>query len=265
MAVGLKHGTMGSPLNFKVVGGTTAPANPRENTIWINTDTEITHTLFCPVDPGPVMNGLVWIVTGTSGATGFNALKKNGMVIFPNSAKQYVNSKWVPKPAQIWMNGVWVSLWDGGLYVEGDEYTHITGGWKGYNYRRIASQKQYNPIVTKGASSMSVEVGGMWWNPSENANNRYSGTLFTENAIDLSGFSKLKINITAISGTADSIWFGVSSDKKDAFTRIAEVNAKTTGTTTLDISSVNQVGYIFLALYIPSSTTKVTFDKIWVE
>lgn len=32
----------GVGLNFKVVGGTSAPVNPRENTIWVNTESEIT-------------------------------------------------------------------------------------------------------------------------------------------------------------------------------------------------------------------------------
>ena len=33
-------------LNFKVVGGTTKPTSPKENTIWINTDTEISNWFF---------------------------------------------------------------------------------------------------------------------------------------------------------------------------------------------------------------------------
>lgn len=41
----------GAGLNFKVVGGTTQPTNPKENTIWINTDAEITSWAFAPVDP----------------------------------------------------------------------------------------------------------------------------------------------------------------------------------------------------------------------
>ena len=32
----------GGGLNLKVVGGTTQPTNPRENTIWVNTTTAIT-------------------------------------------------------------------------------------------------------------------------------------------------------------------------------------------------------------------------------
>ena len=41
----------GVELNFEVVGGTTEPVNPVENTIWINTDTEITNWFFSPSNP----------------------------------------------------------------------------------------------------------------------------------------------------------------------------------------------------------------------
>jgi len=41
----------GAPLNFKVVGGTSQPANPKENTIWVNTATEIENWIFSTFDP----------------------------------------------------------------------------------------------------------------------------------------------------------------------------------------------------------------------
>ena len=40
----------GAPLNFKVVGGT-KPSNPKENTIWVNTDTAITGWHFGAEEP----------------------------------------------------------------------------------------------------------------------------------------------------------------------------------------------------------------------
>ena len=41
----------GSDLNFKVVGGTTKPSSPSANTIWVNTDTEITGWSLSSSDP----------------------------------------------------------------------------------------------------------------------------------------------------------------------------------------------------------------------
>ena len=41
----------GAGLNFEVVGGTSAPENPKENTIWINTATPVTNRAISPDDP----------------------------------------------------------------------------------------------------------------------------------------------------------------------------------------------------------------------
>ena len=40
-----------SSLNFEIVGGTETPSNPKENTIWLNTDTEITEYIFSVKNP----------------------------------------------------------------------------------------------------------------------------------------------------------------------------------------------------------------------
>lgn len=41
----------GSSVNFTVVGGTAVPENPEENTIWVNTDAEVTGWIFSADDP----------------------------------------------------------------------------------------------------------------------------------------------------------------------------------------------------------------------
>jgi hypothetical protein len=52
MGKGFKHGGGGgSDLNFKVVGGTSAPSSPKENTIWVNTNTEISSWDFSATQP----------------------------------------------------------------------------------------------------------------------------------------------------------------------------------------------------------------------
>ena len=47
-------GSSGAALNFKVVGGTSAPANPSENTIWVNTDTPFNAWEFSAENPADV-------------------------------------------------------------------------------------------------------------------------------------------------------------------------------------------------------------------
>ena len=98
----------GAPLNFKVVGGTSAPASLKENTIWVNTDTAITSWAFRATQPATAAEGMVWFFTGTQSSSEFNALKKNGIQVYPLSAKQYVSGAWVTKTAKSYQSGAWV-------------------------------------------------------------------------------------------------------------------------------------------------------------
>lgn len=52
--------------------------------------------------------GMVWIKIGTESSVEFNALKKNGLQVYPISAKQYIDGAWVDKAAKSYQNGEWV-------------------------------------------------------------------------------------------------------------------------------------------------------------
>lgn len=97
----------GGGLNFKVVGGTTQPENPKENTIWVNTDRPITSWAFSTDAPGSPADGMVWIKTGFGSATPFNALKKNEVQVCPFSTQQYLDGAWADKTAMIYADGIW--------------------------------------------------------------------------------------------------------------------------------------------------------------
>ncbi len=94
-------------LNFEVVDGTTAPSNPKENVIWVNTSTPITSWMFSATEPTSPDDKMVWISTGTSSTVEFNALKKNGIQVYPISAKQYIGGAWVDKEIKCYQNGGW--------------------------------------------------------------------------------------------------------------------------------------------------------------
>lgn len=51
MAKAFLHGSGASPLNFRVVGGSTQPADPKENTLWVTTDRDISGYAFSPGEP----------------------------------------------------------------------------------------------------------------------------------------------------------------------------------------------------------------------
>lgn len=92
-------------LNFQVIGGTIAPSNPKENTIWVNTSAPITSYILSATESSSAEEGMVWITTGKESVSAFNALKKNCLMVYPLFAKQYVSGAWVQVDAKIYQNG----------------------------------------------------------------------------------------------------------------------------------------------------------------
>ena len=114
----------GSSLNFKVVGGTSAPASPAENTIWVNTAADITGWTFSPAAPSSPKEGMVWLKTGLNSPVGFNALKKNGLWVYPTACQQYISGAWVAKTAKTYQSGAWVE-WLYWLYDTGSKKVEL--------------------------------------------------------------------------------------------------------------------------------------------
>lgn len=88
-------GTGGGGLVLKVVGGTTQPTSPTENTIWINTSTAIGSVTVAYNAPATPAEGDVWVKTGNDGNLRLNVSKHDTLIITPVSVKQYVSSAWV--------------------------------------------------------------------------------------------------------------------------------------------------------------------------
>ena len=122
----------GYELNFTVVGGTTAPANPTENTIWVNTDQAITSWVFSHNQPESPSDGMVWIVNGVSGVNEFDAVSDVSLRVQVESVKQYIGGAWAVKTTKVYQNGVWNEIILN-LYKSGNEYVGTTGGWSNTN------------------------------------------------------------------------------------------------------------------------------------
>ena len=110
-------GIGGEALSFSVVGGTTQPAG-KENLIWVNTATSITDWMFSATAPtvrsdGTALSGgEVWFRTGESSSS-FNAIKENGIWVYPNACKQYISGAWVGKNVERYKDGAWAALCNG--------------------------------------------------------------------------------------------------------------------------------------------------------
>lgn len=162
MAIGKTNagGAGGAALNFKVIGGTSQPSNPTENTIWINTSTAITGYYFQVEQPVNMQQGEIWISTGTDSQIAFNALMKNSIKVYPISAKQYVSGSLTDMTAVIYQGGKWAS-WLTYLYKEGDECTDVTGGWQGRAWDSVAGDGHYADafVLTRYETYMHCSLG----------------------------------------------------------------------------------------------------------
>lgn len=134
MGYGFKHGPGGggAALNFRVVGGTSQPASPRENDIWVATDVSITGWAFASAEPENPSEGMVWIETGADSPASVNILKKNTVTVYPLIAHIYSGGAWNTVTGMTYKGGRWVG-WVSTVYlfVDGDTCDAVTGGWNG--------------------------------------------------------------------------------------------------------------------------------------
>lgn len=105
MAKGFKHGA-GGVLNFKVICNP-KPDTAKENTIWVDTD-RINNYYFSATQPENMVDYDVWFPIGTSSPVAFSATKKNSIMVYPLSSKQYIGGELVDKTAKSYQSGVWV-------------------------------------------------------------------------------------------------------------------------------------------------------------
>ena len=232
-------GGNGAALNFKVVGNP-QPASPSENTIWVNTDTPITGYEFSATEPVEPIEGLVSIFTGTSSPVEFNALKKNGIHVYPASVKQYVGGAWVDKTAKSYQGGEWVEWFPAGaLYYKGNQINGITGGWE---TRSIGAPTMVDPVFSSECIEISFE--------------RTRGTPHvgcvsgTKNAIDLTSVAALAANVTEFAGKSGYTRLGVYPSGQTAsenLTSYAAINS--TGVARLDVSKLSGLYYVVLGGY----------------
>ena len=173
-------------LNFKVVAyateGELLSATPNENTIGVITTTPITALIFSPVKPQSLLDGGVWISTGTSSAVAFNAIKakKKAILLYPIAAMQYVDGTLSAVVAKSYKGGAWVDWWNGELYDAGNQYESVTGGWVGT--QTVSGSTTPGGKLTVNDDNLSFT----------NASNGSFGVA-TQNAIDLTGYTTLHV------------------------------------------------------------------------
>jgi hypothetical protein len=169
-----------------VVGGTTRPARPRNNTIWVETNTAITGWEIGYKRPEAPAEGDVFIFTNPSAAvvhleiSGVSGRARKEIVkISPAYAYQYINSVWENKNMKLYVNNGWldamVTLYDRGAYG-----VSFASGWS------TGEQSDCVHIATRGGMAVT------------------SVTSTSNGTIDLTGIKTLNIEWRGKTGDPDS-------------------------------------------------------------
>lgn len=231
----------GASLNFKILDGITQPTNTRENTIWVNTAEGITGYSFSATEPENPAEGMLWIENGTTSTVAFNAIKKESIMVYPLSAKQYVSGEWISLGAYIYQDGEWVqfsSEWSGELFDNGDQFATVTGGW-----------------VHSGGDAIGTTLNG-----SGGGATTFGSNVYTANAIDVTNYNTLCINFNHINYRAT---IAVSTDTNFG-SNVDYTRCESAGIHTMDISGVTGSVHV-LILAGTGAGSSFTADKVWLE
>lgn len=257
MSEGYIIGGGGSSLNFKVIAVSSElllPATAKENTIAVITTTPITSYVFSSSAPTSPTEGMVWLVTGTASTVEFNAIKKNGLWVYPTGCQQYVSGAWVQKTVKTYMSGAWQD-WQTYLYSYGDQHTDITGGWTTDGVVYSASN-----VYTNGGISFTNTAIRM---TRQNVRGNIPA-VSTVNKVDLSEFETLKVNFDlSVGGTQFRIYISSAKNPYDSTAVAHQYFDSSIGndqTATLDVSGVNTSAYIVLCSYSGNEYVAFTQD-----
>ena len=258
----------GSDLNFKVISvasESALPTSAAENTIAVITTTPITSYVFASAAPTSPTEGMVWFATGLASSVGFNAIKKNGLWVYPEGCQQYISGAWTVKKAKTWHNA-WQS-WEEYLYNHGDQCSELTGGWVSFS--------------KTAKNAVSFEADYVFMSAAYEASN-YGATVCGENKIDVTNKSLLRLVASserATSGVTDipQARFGLVSAKQYrdptapsiwtasvALVHSQDFNGtKVYKTYYLDISSVSGSYYVAVSNFLYGDYTKGG-TRMWV-
>lgn len=130
----------------------------------------------------------------------------------------------------------------------GEENKSITGGFVGYNYKSSTSGATdfASPTITEGAEYLTFK-----------RSSSAMGTVFSSLAIDLTNYSKIKINRTATSGGSSNYTctFGLTTEIKNKFVVTKSVSVKGSGDIYLDTSDLTGSYHLYFMMY--SATLKI--------
>ena len=250
--IGMTNATGGKDrLRYRVYGGTTPPASPREYDFYIKTTTPITaFELNSWTNAQPtwfVGNGHVYIVSEVWNTDSINLVKDGNGISLPFLPKwcwQQINGQWYQMEAYIYRGG-WVKFsdykdtppWSGTLFYNGDQYTDITGGWTGAD--------SYSPNLRATLYSGTITVS-------------------TASAVDLSGFSTLKFMGSGNGANSGGTYSAKCKIVNESGVEVASVDFQSNGTYAVSVAALSGKHYVrFVAA--GSRGNNLNISKVWFE
>ena len=250
--IGMTNATGGKDrLRYRVYGGTTPPASPREYDFYIKTTTPITaFELNSWTNAQPtwfVGNGHVYIVSEVWNTDSINLVKDGNGISLPFLPKwcwQQINGQWYQMEAYFYRGG-WVKFsdykdtppWSGTLFYNGDQYTDITGGWTGAD--------SYSPNLRATLYSGTI-------------------TISTASAVDLSGFSTLKFMGSGNGANSGGTYSAKCKIVNESGVEVASVDFQSNGTYAVSVAALSGKHYVrFVAA--GSRGNNLNISKVWLE
>lgn len=224
------------------------PEGARKARISFCKNTSVGADVFAVLAGSYASEGTVWIITGKSSPVAFSATKKNPVMVYPISARQYVGGAWVDVTTMSYQKGRWVP-WMTYFYRAGDECTGITGGWK-----RLYYNSQYGDItVSKNADNMTFSKPASC-----------SVVYGTANKIDFTG--KTKLHMECVRSGSGGLHFDLYENPSTGPTVANYIITNTTRQViTLDVSNVNVPCYVTIYFCSPNNTAGLTIYNVWAE
>ena len=238
-------------LRYRVYGGTTPPASPREYDFYIKTTTPITaFELNSWTNAQPtwfVGNGHVYIVSEVWNTDSINLVKDGNGISLPFLPKwcwQQINGQWYQMEAYFYRGG-WVKFsdykdtppWSGTLFYNGDQYTDITGGWTGAD--------SYSPNLRATLYSGTI-------------------TISTASAVDLIGFSTLKFMGSGNGANSGGTYSAKCKIVNESGVEVASVDFQSNGTYAVSVAALSGKHYVrFVAA--GSRGNNLNISKVWFE
>lgn len=247
-----------NPLNFRVIGSLVQPAAPKENTIWVNTDTTITSWVFAPEAPTNPEGGMIFFKTDKTSPVGFNALRKNKIAVLPTSAQQYIGGKWANKEAYAYIGGKWVQFsWTRVyLYNRGDSCNAITGGYQEIS-KSTGGTHEESSAMTSNAIHLKVV------NYSQHASNIGRSTV---NKVDLTNAKTIHISGNCIY-TEDLVGVMVCNSRSLDDNGVASAYIRNSGAIDLTIDVSNLTGSYYIIAVARSANKSIATEadiyQIW--